>query len=447
MLCLRCFPDGADILSCRNCAKQVNGGVFPPAAILHNRLRCEHAFPDELKGLTPVEEKLIAFHSCYGFFTKHTIATEHGETANYPKHIKGHITVFPNNVKELVSNVLPHPLLQVMKEVHVSWYGSEKPLARDLAGLLSVRRRKVEAALLWLKCNNPHFKDIEIDAAEMESWGSDHHGVPAQLLERVERIEPTAWGQIQTAQIVPPTEICLNGGKIVGIEEILTSLSQVEKEAGRGCLHDQQGGGDVSNEWHENDDDDEEGEEGKDPEEVANHVIETHASGMFALDGRPEITDAEKLRFTYEAMGRKARYNEEAGKEGKTAASATVQCLQGREPFIQVSHGDHFADKLDTWFFPKAFPTLFPWGSGGPLLANEALSEIGGNSCSTDRAEPGAAGLLVSRNMSLRTWADAVLRRHGGRFANHRIFSFLVFNLEVRSRNRRASLLSVNSRA
>ncbi|KID83958.1 arrestin domain-containing protein [Metarhizium guizhouense ARSEF 977] len=444
VLCSKCFQDGADIRSCRSCAKQVNGGVVPPAAILHRRLGCEHTFPEELKDLTPVEEKLIALNSCYGFFTKHTIATERGEAANYPKHIKGHITVFPNNVKELVSNVLPHPLLRVMEEVHVSWYGTEKPLARDLAGLLSVRRRKVEEALLWLKCNNPHYKDIEIDSAEMESWGADLHGVPPQILERVEQIEPTAWEKIQTAQIVPPTELCLDEDKIVGIEDILTSLSQAEKKAGGSCLHDQdqdsdqQGGVDMPNERHEE-------EEEKVHEAMGDPVIEIHASGMFALDGRPEVTDTEKLRFTYEAIGRNAG-RKEAEKGGKAAASATLQFPKDREPFIQVSRGDHFADKLDTWFFPKAFPTLFPWGSGGPLLADEALLDIGGNSCSADGAETGAAGLLASRNMSLRTWADVVLRRHGGRFANHRIFAFLVFNLELRSRNRRASLLSVSRR-
>ena len=69
-------------------------------------------FPDELKGLTPVEEMLIALNSCYGFITKHSIADGHRQSMQYPKHIKGHITVFPNNVQELATRVLPHPLLR-----------------------------------------------------------------------------------------------------------------------------------------------------------------------------------------------------------------------------------------------------------------------------------------------------------------------------------------------
>lgn len=53
-------------------------------------------------------------------------------------------------------------------------------------------------------------------------------------------------------------------------------------------------------------------------------------------------------------------------------------------------------------------------------------------------------GLIGSRNMSLRAWTEIVLRRHGGRFANHHVFPFLVFNLGLRSRNRRISMLSMN---
>ncbi|KAH7113022.1 hypothetical protein EDB81DRAFT_873555 [Dactylonectria macrodidyma] len=95
------------------------------------------------------------------------------QSLRYPRHVKGHITVFPNNVQELATKVLPHPLLQVMDEIHVSWQGAEKPGPSDLSSLLSVRRRVVERALVWLKKNNPHYAEIEIDASEMESHETD----------------------------------------------------------------------------------------------------------------------------------------------------------------------------------------------------------------------------------------------------------------------------------
>ncbi|KAH6869547.1 hypothetical protein B0T10DRAFT_593486, partial [Thelonectria olida] len=144
-------------------------GFLSATARLHVRLGCEHMFPEELKGLTPVEEKLISLNSCYGFITRYTVVDGQRQGVTYPKHIKGHITVFPNNVQELVTRVLPHPLVKVMDEIHVSWNGARKPGPSDLSRLLSVRRRVVERALAWLQRNNPHYRDIEIDKAEMDS--------------------------------------------------------------------------------------------------------------------------------------------------------------------------------------------------------------------------------------------------------------------------------------
>ncbi|OCK91224.1 uncharacterized protein K441DRAFT_438736, partial [Cenococcum geophilum 1.58] len=127
--------------------------------------KCSSCFP----GLTPIEEKLIALNACYGFITKYSISKSQRQSVTYPKHIKGHITVFPNNVQELVTNVLPHPLLRVLDEIHVSWQGREKPAPSDLSALLSVRRHVVERALVWLKRHNPLYANIDIDTAEMDS--------------------------------------------------------------------------------------------------------------------------------------------------------------------------------------------------------------------------------------------------------------------------------------
>ncbi|KAK5655372.1 hypothetical protein OQA88_5939 [Cercophora sp. LCS_1] len=58
-------------------------------------------------------------------------------------------------------------------------------------------------------------------------------------------------------------------------------------------------------------------------------------------------------------------------------------------------------------------------------------------------AETAVRSLVASRNMSLEKWARVVLQRYSGRFAIHHAFAFLVFNMGVRSRNRRISMLSV----
>jgi helitron helicase-like protein/uncharacterized protein DUF6570 len=423
--CRRCFPITEKVLGCKDCARTIGKEIVSPAARLHSCLGCEHTFPEELKGLTPVEEKLIALNSCYGFITKHSVAEGQKLSAGYAKHIRGHLTVFPNNVQELVSNVLPHPLLKVMDDIHVSWQGAEKPAPKDLSVLLSVRRRVVERARVWLKKNNPLYTSIEIDFAELESWGEPSHGVPYQVYGRLERNEPSAWEKTRTAQLVPPTERGLERGREVDVREVLEALSQ-----GQEIDVDETEGGE-----QERDGERVSGSMHVDAEGVT--IQEISSSGMFALDANPDIADAEKLRYVYDALGQDTVSVGKGGSRWK--GSTMVQHGESSKSYILVSRGEDFADSSDTRFFAKAFPTLFPVGNGGPRQAEEMMAGVSGE------LETAAtmASFVSSRNISLETRARLVLHRHGGRFATHRVFAFLVFNMLVRLRNHRVNMMSV----
>jgi hypothetical protein len=115
-----------------------------------------------------------------------------------------------------------------MDDIHVSWQGAEKPKPSDLSALLSVRRRVVEKALVWLKNHNHLYANIEIDVAEMESWEESAHGVLAQVYACLERTEPSAWEKARTGQVVPPTERGLEERRAVDVREVLTMLRQGE---------------------------------------------------------------------------------------------------------------------------------------------------------------------------------------------------------------------------
>ncbi|KAM6523061.1 hypothetical protein FSOLCH5_003681 [Fusarium solani] len=320
-----------------------------------------------------------------------------------------------------------------MDEIHVSWQGAEKPGPSDISSLLSVRRRVVEKALVWLKKNNPHYAEIEIDAAEMESWGASPHGVPSLVYDRMERNEPSAWEKTRTAQVVPPTERAMDDEGSVDIEEILTALNQGENSPR--CETGTAG----ENKAYESP-----AERDPEPDQTVKPIDEITSSGMFALDGPPDVADAEKLRFACDAVGE----SDDDGRMGPrtwvgSPGDSRRGYADGSEPYINVRRGDEFADTFEASFFAKTFPTLLPFGAGGPRLAEEATLEPGRGPADIPGAEAVARDLLSSRNMSLRTWADIVLRRHGGRFATHHIFAFLVFNMGVRARNRRVSMLSV----
>ncbi|EKG09266.1 hypothetical protein MPH_13720, partial [Macrophomina phaseolina MS6] len=315
-----------------------------------------------------------------------------------------------------------------MDEIHVSWQGPEKPAPSDLTALLSVRRRVVEKALLWLKRHNPLYANIEIDVAEMHRWEAPSHGVPPQVYDRLERNEPSAMEKARTAHVVPPTEHGLEDGVPMDVQELLASLEQGHDVCGSEV------GDDAAN-----------ADDGLDGQESArDRVHEINSSGMFGLDSRPDIADAEKLRYLCAATGK-------TGPSGRTresswAGSAEVRRGYAAEPYILVSRGDEFADSFDPHFFAKTFPTLFPFGSGGPRQAEESILDAEGDGLGGLEVEAAAQSLVSSRNIRLEIWAELALQRHGGRFAAHHLFAFLVFNMGVRSRNRRVSMGSVRKK-
>jgi hypothetical protein len=489
--CPMCFHPEKEVSACQRCIKGKDNEGLTPAARMHAAILCEHRFPDELKDLSPVEEKLIALNSCYGFFTKYHRPDGKRQTATYPKHLKGNITVFPNNVQDLATRVLPHPLLKVMEEIHVSWEGTQKPERKDLSHLLSVRRDVVETALKWLKLNNPLYAEVEIDVAEMDTWGRPQSGVPDQIYSRLTRDEPSAFEKTRTAQIVPQTDRGLEDEAPVDIEELLANLnSQQDLDTDNSEL-------DNDRDFSSHDDDMENGQEVAsydDDRENSQHarfreiqaasrqnadlhdnqtetdgntashdkamgleksqtadgnallVQEISASGMFPLDKPPGANKADQLGYLYEAINTDSSSTSMPTDTGAT--SVEVRDTHPSEPYIMVSRAANFADSMDAQFFPKTFPTLFPFGRGGPRRTEEDISEamdlprdevLGGTDSPVRNRTP-------SRNIGLRNWAGLLLGRHGGRFARHPFFSFHIFNMDLKAKNRRVSMMSVTKK-
>ncbi|KAF6804443.1 hypothetical protein CPLU01_16056, partial [Colletotrichum plurivorum] len=154
---------------------------------------------------------------------------------------------------------------------------------------------------------------------------------------------------------------------------------------------------------------------------------------MFDVDGRPRLSEADGLQYLSNAVHHMGSASGEMDVLGIAANNHS-----NSEPVIRATRGGAFSDSFDPAFFPMAFPTLFPYGSGGPRLAEENLRTgvlAGQNEAPRD--------LVSSRNLALDRWARLVLQRHGARFSAHPVFSFLVFNMGVRSRNNRVSMIRV----
>ncbi|EFY94015.1 hypothetical protein MAA_10526 [Metarhizium robertsii ARSEF 23] len=198
--CRKCLPQqpGVEVNVCFECRTSLEDGRLPKTCSVNNMdIGCEHRYPGELDALSPIEERLIALHTPFGYITKFSVDNKTPSGIRYRRHVKGHIVVFPNKVEDFVATVLPHPLLQAIENIHVSWSGSSEPGPADVAHLLQVRKSRVTAALVWLQKNNPLYEHIKIDRAEMENWRyADSTDVPSIIIARMRREEPSVGEKI-----------------------------------------------------------------------------------------------------------------------------------------------------------------------------------------------------------------------------------------------------------
>ncbi|KAK1828093.1 hypothetical protein QBC39DRAFT_265875, partial [Podospora conica] len=91
----------------------------------------------------------------------------------YPKLRKGYITVFPNNIADLGTRILPYPIVELLKFIKVVF-----TIDRDLSSLIA---------------NNPLYKDIIISEINIETYkGIDRINIPRYLYKEVTRERRTA---------------------------------------------------------------------------------------------------------------------------------------------------------------------------------------------------------------------------------------------------------------
>src|SRR5579862_7106014 len=115
--------------------------------------------PEELQGLTDIEEMLIA-----QVFTVMSIYRLRGGQHGY----RGNIINFPQDVQEFTTHLPRQP--STLNVLVVRRQSENDPTAfRDFR----VRRDKVARALLWLKENNNYYENINIDNETLESLPED----------------------------------------------------------------------------------------------------------------------------------------------------------------------------------------------------------------------------------------------------------------------------------
>jgi hypothetical protein len=435
--CEQCFPraEGSKVSVCSSCTASLGRGMVPKECLVNNiYIGCEHKYPEVLKNLSPAEEFLISLNKAYGFFARFRKDKTNATGTYYRRHVKGHITVFPGDVENIVTTILPHSLLDRLDEIHVSWSGAEKPKPRDVTKLLKVRKRNVLESLEWLQKNNPLYQHIQIVPRNITQLrymqGTD---VPELLYNSMTHNEPTVQEKVSedVIGVLDPAK------SATGEQDVITDCQAVlaELRTSSGIL----------------------------PTVLDNdtkHSIEDQLNSsnddieMDFDDSDSELLDSEDILQTITATAM-LNVDESHNLNKSISQLEFIEQAMTQTPYIRVQRGSEFASSMDPDYFPKTFPTLFPFGRGGPLQVNrEKCTHWNGEDDNSEaiNTENLVCDICVrdessASNHSLKKWAKFALNRHGGQFACHPVFCFLVFNMLLRINVNRicaAKMSSVN---
>ena len=248
-----------------------------------------------------------------------------------------------------------------MENLHVCFVPPRKPIPTDVEFVLAVKPQRLKRALLWLKANNPLYRDIRISHEHLQSWGHSCPGtlVPQALFEVTVPYDHTTEDIIRTAHYVPSAERGGADQPTLTAEEVLAQLEDRE-----------------------------------------NSLVQVEAESNARL-GTAYSRGLEERDTGPRDNQRRGDFN----------VSNTL-VAESYRPFIANRRGEAFADSNEGDFFPKTFPCLFPWGTGGPknmtLSAEEELplkDTEDGYGIDAQRSK--------NSNFSLRSWARFLLQRHG----------------------------------
>ena len=157
--------DGSLSLSlCPPCKSALSRQKLPRFALAN--LNVIGDVPPELKGLTLVEEMLVARCRAKMCVVKLQDHRDDIELPTVQRGIKGHIIVFPQH-PETISNIMPPTTGDVVTPICILFCGSTPPTSKWLkenARPLVVRREAVLRALRWLCAHNHLYADVTIDA-------------------------------------------------------------------------------------------------------------------------------------------------------------------------------------------------------------------------------------------------------------------------------------------
>ena len=148
---------------CPQCDRFLQCDRTPPFALANHIVLGE--VPSELKDLMAVEESMIGRCRAKAMILQLQEQTDRKSLLKPQRGMKGHVMIFLQEPDNLLT-LLPPPLQDVSTPICVVFIGSSPPSAdflREHAKPLIVCREHVCNALIWLKENNPLYKDVVVN--------------------------------------------------------------------------------------------------------------------------------------------------------------------------------------------------------------------------------------------------------------------------------------------
>ena len=142
--------------------------------------------PDELKGLTIPEQKLISLYRHNSCIIK-LHSPWHSSSTAQPA-LKGNCITFPQNVSNIATS-LPLSPNELAESIKIIFIGASKPSRHHLRKVLTVRRQRILDALNWLKNNNTLYSHITLDRHIIDTLPDND--IPESLWETLDHIEDT----------------------------------------------------------------------------------------------------------------------------------------------------------------------------------------------------------------------------------------------------------------
>jgi hypothetical protein len=168
---------------CNLCRRRLASDLLPKYALANNLWIGD--VPYELAVLTIPEQLLIARHypRCYVFKLYPKAANARMDQDHLQRAMVGNVSLYEHNmgaiVEMLTGQLMPQNCAVLASVLAITFVAAKKLPLNWLKSTFRVRRRVVFEALVWLKCYNVLYQDIQISEDRLSQIPED--GVPVEI--------------------------------------------------------------------------------------------------------------------------------------------------------------------------------------------------------------------------------------------------------------------------